>query len=237
MAGTAAAAGKARVRRLFAARAPERPAPPPLARWASSFSGPRSSWNACTDLEWLLLRAGRACGPGEQRRQAVLCAADIAELARRGRVGADPRVTHAISLVHMWAEGKVGAADLLLAEQEALSAARESTQAAKCDAARALVLLRTAPRRRLGSFAVSRALGASQRWHEDERSGWLALAAALAVRAAALADDATVTAAEWAGALSQSVAFALRAMPARRSAGKRADRIVMRRCAWLAHAG
>jgi hypothetical protein len=209
-------------------------APPPLAQWASSFADLSSCWNACPDPEWLLWLAARTCGPAGQRKPVVLCAAELASLAQRGGRDTDPRVARAISLVPMWAGLEADALDLLIAERGALDAARQCEQAADREADRARLLFRTAPRRRLGSSGMSRALGAFALWHEAERARWLALSAASAVRAAAQADDVTVTAGEWAGYVSQSAAFALRSMSARRSEGRHPGWVVTRRCLRLA---
>jgi hypothetical protein len=163
----------------------------------------------------------------------VLCAAGLAELAQRGRRDTDPRVTRAICLVRMRAGLEVDSYDLLAAERDALRAAREYAQAAGREAERALALFRAAPRRRLSSSGMSRALGAWQWWREAERGSWLALAAASVARAAALADDPAVTAGEWASCVSQSAAFALPAMAARHPPGGRPARAVTRRCVRL----
>jgi hypothetical protein len=101
-------------------------APAPLAQWASSFTDLRSCWNACHDPEWLLWLAARTCASVEQREQVVLCAAELASTAQRRGRDTDPRVTHAISTVQMWAGSQADALDLLSAECDALDAARES---------------------------------------------------------------------------------------------------------------
>jgi hypothetical protein len=245
-------AGKARVLRLFAPRVPvpaspegnpqpssplwlsELSAPDPLARWASSFADLSSCWNSCRDPEWLLWLAARTCGSAEQRKPVVLCTAELASLAQRGQRDADPRVIRATSIVQVWAGSGSDPLDLLAAECDALDAAWESGQAADRAAEHALALFQGAPRRRLSSSGMSTALGAWQRWRAEERGRWLALSAALAVRAAALPDDGTVTAGEWAGCVSQSAAFALQAMSTRHSSGGGPDRAVMRRCIRLA---
>jgi hypothetical protein len=250
MAGVPGSARKAQIRRLLASRVPE-PAspepswhtrvppwvrelspPPALARWASSFGDLRSCWNACPDPEWLLWLAARTCDSEGQRRQVVLCAAELAGLAQRRGRDIDPRVTRAILLPQMWAGLEADVPDLLAAERDALQAARETAQAAVREAERARALFQLTPRRRLGSFGMSRALGAWQWWLEQERGSWLALAAASVARAAALADDPAVTAIEWAGCVSQSAAFGLRAMPG--TQGGRPARAVTRHC--LRHA-
>src|SRR6266700_5553466 len=102
MVGIPVVAGKSRVRRMLAPRAPvpvateeerkassqswlsELSAPDPLAQWASSFTDLRSCWNACSDPEWLMWLAARTCGSDEQRKQVVLCAAELASVAQRG---------------------------------------------------------------------------------------------------------------------------------------------------------
>lgn len=252
MAGIPAVIGKAHVRNLFATRVPvpafsgasvqaatppwlsELSAPPALAQWASSFGDLKSCWNACTDPEWLVWLSARTCSLGEQRKQVVLCAAELTELAQRGGRDTDPRVTHAISLVQMWAGLEADAPDLLAAECDALDAARESEQAADREAQRALTLFQSAPRRRPGSSGMSRALNAWQGWREEERGNCLALAAASVVRAAALADDPIVTAGEWAGCVSQSAVFAPRAMSARHPSGGHAEQSVTRKCVRVA---
>jgi hypothetical protein len=244
--------GRARVLRLFAPRvtvaAPQEADPQPssplwlselsapdsLARWASSFADLSSCWNACSDPEWLLWLAARTSGSAEQRKLVVLCAAELASLAQHGGRDTDPRVISALSIVQVWAGSGAEALDLLAAECDALDAARESEQAADLLAEHALALFHVAPRRRASSSGMNMALGAWQRWREEERGRWLALSAALAVRAAALPDDGTVTAGEWAGCVSQSAAFALQAMSTRRSSGGGQDRAAMRRCIRLA---
>jgi hypothetical protein len=255
MAEVLAPVTKARVRRLFASRVTGpasaesdlRASPPswlsevsppgPLARWASSFADLGSCWNACRDPEWLLWLAARTCGPGEQRKPVILCAAEFAAFARPGGRDTDPRVTRAISQVRVWAESGADALDLLAAECDALDAARESEQVADRAAERALGLFRTAPRRRPGSSGMNLALGAWQRWREAERDRCLALSAALAARAAAVPDDGTVTAGEWANCVSESAAFALQAMSTRRSAGGRPGWVAMRHCVRVARRG
>lgn len=240
------------VRRLFAPRVtvsvrtePESPpgspawltglsAPEPLARWASSFADLRSCWNACPDSEWLLWLAARSCDSAEQRKPVLRCAAELAALAQRGDRDTDPRVTRATVLVRTWAESGVEALDLLAAECDALDAAAESGQAADYASERALALFRAAPRRRPGSYGMSQAFGAWKHWRAAERGRWLALSAALAARAAALPDNGTVTAAEWAGCVSQSAAFAQQAMSSKRTRDGSPDRAVLRRCARLA---
>jgi hypothetical protein len=252
MAEVLAPATKARVRRLFASRvsgpAPAeidlRESPPswlsevsppgPLAQWACSFADLGSCWNACRDPEWLLWLAARTCGPGEQRKPVILCATEFAAFARPGGRDTDPRVTRAISQVREWAESGADTLDLLAAECDALDAARESEQVADRAAERALGLFRTAPRRRPGSSGMNLALGAWQRWREAERDRCLALSAALAARAAAVPDDGTVTAGEWANCVSESAAFALQAMSTRRSAGGRPGWVAMRHCVRVA---
>ncbi|MGH3247295.1 MAG: hypothetical protein ACRDOI_13950, partial [Trebonia sp.] len=228
-------AAKANVWRLFASRAvvpappeedsraPARPwlselsAPDPLARWASSFADLSSCWRSCPDPEWLLWLAARTCGPAEQRKPVVLCAAEMAALAQRGDQDTDPRVARAISIATEWAGPGADVLDLLAAECDAMDAAREFEQAADRAADQALALFRVAPRRRPSSYGMSLALGSWQRWREVERDRWRAQSAALAVRAAALPDDGTVTAGEWAGCVSQSAAFAQQAMSSKRS--------------------
>jgi hypothetical protein len=245
-------AAKGHVRRLFASRAalnvrpepdsqPSLPSwlrelspPDPLARWASPFADLRSCWDACPDPEWLLWLAARACDSAEQRKPVVLCAAEIASLAQGGDRDTDPRIGRAISLARAWAESGADSLDLLAAECDALDAASEYRRAADYAADHALALFAAAPRRRPGSFGVNQAFGAWQQWRTAERRRWLALSAALAARAGALPDDGTVTAAEWAGCVSQSGAFALQAMSTRHSRDGSPDRAVMRRCAQLA---
>jgi hypothetical protein len=252
MAEVLAPAGKARVRRLFASRGPvpaspeadseasprqwlsEVSPPDPLAQWASSFGDLSSCWKACREPEWLLWLAARTCDSAGQRKPVVLCAAEFASVAQRSLRDADPRVVRATSLVRVWAESGADDLDLLAAECDALDAARESEQVADRAAERALRLFRSAPRRRPGSSGMNRAFGAWQGWHEAERGRCLALSAALAARAAALPDDGTVTTAEWAGCVSESADFALRAMSTRRATGGRPGWLVMRRCLRLA---
>jgi hypothetical protein len=101
------------------------------------------------------------------------------------------------------------------------------------EAGRARASFRAAPRRRPGSAGMNRALGAVHQWHEAERGHWLALSALSAVRAAAQSGDA-VPAAEWAGHLSQSAAFALRSMSAQHAADGRPGWVITRRCVRLA---
>lgn len=161
-----------------------------------------------------------------------MCAAELAGLAERGMRDIDLRVTRATLLVHMWAGLEADVPDLLTAERDALRAARESAQAAEREAERAHALFQLTPRRRFSSSGMSRALGSWQQWRELERGSWLALAAASAARAAALAGNPAVTAIEWPGLVSQSAAFALRAMPGRQSG--RPARAVTRRCLRLA---
>jgi len=206
--------------------------PSALARWASSFGDLRSCWNACPDPEWLLWLAARTCGPEGQRRQVVLCAAELAGLAERGMRDIDPTATRAILLTHMWVGLEADVPDLLTAERDALRAARESAQAAEREAECARALFQLTPRRRFSSSGMSWAVGAWQQCREQERGSWLALAAASAARAAALAGDPAVTATEWAGLVSQSVAFGLRAMSG--TQGGRPARAVTRRCLRLA---
>jgi hypothetical protein len=245
-------ATKARARRLFVSRVPapaaaeaDLPAtlptwlsevspPDPLARWASSFADLSSCWNACRDPEWLLWLAARTCGEAGPRKPVVLCAAEFAAVAQRGERNPDPRVIRAVSLVQVWAEAGTDALNLLAAECDALDAARESEQVADLAAERALGLFQVAPRRRPGSSGMNLALGAWQRWREAERGRWLAMSAALAARAAALSDDGTVTAAEWAGCVSGSTAFAVRAISAKGSADGRLGWADRRRCLRLA---
>jgi hypothetical protein len=245
-------AAKGHVRRLFALRAavnvrpePDSPprlpawlgelsAPDSLARWASPFADLRSCWDACPDPEWLLWLAARSCGSAEQRKPVVLCAAELASFAQGGDRNIDPRVVHATSMAQAWAESGADALDLLAAECDALDAASEFGQAADHAAERSLVLFRSAPRRRPGSSGMNQAFAAWQRWQAAERGRWLALSAALVARAAALPDDGTVTAAEWAACVSQSGAFALQAMSTRRARDGSPDRAVLRRCARLA---
>jgi hypothetical protein len=241
-------AGKGRARRLFAARAPAEEtgqagvppwlsglsAPDPLARWASSFGDLGTCWDACRDPEWLMWLAARTCSPGQLRRPVVLCAAEFASLAGSGRRDPDPRVTAAISAVRRWAESGMEKLDLLDAEWGAEEAAQEAEQTAGREAKRALVLLRSAPRHRLSSSGMSRALDARQRWREAERAGWLALSAAFAARAARQAEDASVTAAEWASWVSQAADHALRVMPGERPRGGHPGCIARRRCLRIA---
>lgn len=244
-------AAKAHVRRLFAPRpaAPgpeagdphaswpawlsELSAPEPLARWASSYADLSSCWSACADPEWLLWLAARACGSAQQRKPVVLCAAELAALAQRGDTDTDPRVIRATAMARVWAESGAEALELLAAECDALDAARESEQAADRAAERALAQFRSSPRRRPSSSGMNRAFGSWQRWRDEERGRLLALSAAAAARAAALPDDGTIKAQEWAGCVSQSAALALRAMSARRLRSGRPDRAVMRRGARL----
>jgi hypothetical protein len=209
-------------------------APDPLAQWASSFTDLRSCWNACSDPEWLLWLAARTCDSAEQRKQVVLCAAELASVARRGGRDTDPRVTQAISMVRMWAGSEAGSLDLLAAECDALDAARESAQAADQEAELALALFRAAPRRRPSSSGMNRALGAWQRWRQVERGRWLALSAASAAGATTLPEDAAVTEKEWADCVSQSAAFALQAMSTQHPSGGRPGWAVRRRCVRLA---
>jgi len=204
-------------------------APAPLAEWASAFSDLRSCWKACRDPEWLLWLAARSYDSAEQRKQVVLCAAELASMAQRGRGETDPRVTRAISTVQLWAESKTDDLALLAAQCDALDAARESGLAADREADRALALFRTAPRRRPSSSGMSRALGAMQGWREKERGRSLALAAASAAGATVLPDEAAVTATEWADCVSQSAAYALRAMSTHRRPGERPNWLIMRR--------
>jgi hypothetical protein len=208
-------------------------APEPLAQWAAPFADLRSCWDACPDPEWLLWLSARSCDSAEQRKPVVLCAAELASLAQRGDRKTDPRVIRAASLARTWAESEADALDLFAAECDALDAAAESGQAADHAAERALALFRSAPRRRPGSFGMNQAFGAWEGWRTAERRRWLALSAALAARAAALPADGTVTAAEWAGCVSQSGAFALQAMSSRRSRDGSPDRAVLRRYARL----
>jgi hypothetical protein len=247
-----APAAKARVRRLFVSRVTvpaaaeaDLPAslpawlsavspPDPLAQWASSFADLSSCWDACRDPEWLLWLAARTCGEAGPRKPVVLCAAEFAAAAQRGERNPDPRVVRAVSLVKVWAEAGTDALDLLAAECDALDAARESEQVADLAAERALGLFHTAPRRRPGSSGLNMALGAWQRWREAERGRWLAMSAALAARAAALSDDGTVTAGEWAGCVSESTAFAVRAIAAKGATGGRLGWADRRRCLRLA---
>jgi hypothetical protein len=242
----------ARVRRLFgpgavapgdgaegqpdAARAwlAELTPPAALARWAGPFDDLRSCWDACPDPEWLLWLAARTCGPGESRGPVVLCAADVAAFARRGARAVDPRVTRALETVRQWAGPGAQDLQLLAAECDALDAAHESARMVDREAGRARASFRSAPRRRPGSAGMNRALSAVHQWREAERAHWLALAALSAVRAAAQAGDAAVPPAAWAGHVSQSAAFALRAMSQQHSADARPGRLVTRRCVRLA---
>jgi hypothetical protein len=203
--------------------------PAPLAQWASAFTDLRSCWNACRDPEWLLWLAARTSGSAEQQKQVVLCAAELASMAQRGVRETDPRVTRALSMVRLWAGSEADALDLFDAEYDAVDAARESGDAADREARSARALFRVAPRRRASSFGTSRALGAWQRWRENERGRWLALAAASAASATSLPGDATVTATEWADCVSQSAAFALLAMSAKRPSDERPSWGVRRR--------
>jgi hypothetical protein len=209
-------------------------APDPLAQWASSFADLRSCWDACSDPEWLVWLSARSCDSAGQRKPVVRCAAEFAALAQRGDRDTDPRVTRATALAREWAESGGDALELLAAECDALDAASECGLAADYAAERALALFRAAPRRRPGSYGMNRAFGAWQGWRVAERRRWLALSAALAARAAALPDDGTVAAAEWAGCVSQSAAYALQAMSSRRSRDGSPDRAVLRRGARLA---
>ncbi len=245
-------ATKGHVRRLFAPRMsvnvrtePESPpgspawltelsAPEPLANWASSFADLRSCWQACPDPEWLLWLAARSCESAEQRKPVVRFATELAALARRGDRDTDPRVVRATALARTWAESGAEPLDLLAAECDALDAASECGQAADYASGRALAMFRAAPRRRPGSYGMNQAFGAWQHWRTAERGRWLALSAALAARAAALPDDGTVSASEWASCVSQSAAFAQQAMSSRRSRDGSPDRAVLRRCARLA---
>jgi hypothetical protein len=208
--------------------------PDPLAQWAAPFADLRSCWDACPDPEWLLWLAGRSADSAEQRKPVVLCAAELASLAQRGDRKTDPRVIRAASLARTWAESEADALELLAAECDALDAASEFERAADHAAERSLALFRSAPRRRPGSSGMNKAFDAWQLWRTAERGRWQALSAALAARAAALPDDGTVTAAEWAGCVSQSGAYALQAMSSRRSRDGSPDRAAMRRCARLA---
>src|SRR5262245_60610177 len=129
--------GKSRVRRLFAPRVPvsattvpalaeenrqasarqpwlaELSAPVPLAQWASAFTDLRSCWKACRDPEWLLWLAARSYGSTEQRKQVVLCAAELASMAQPSDWETDPRIARAISMVRLWAGSEADALDLL----------------------------------------------------------------------------------------------------------------------------
>jgi hypothetical protein len=203
--------------------------PAPLAQWASAFTDLRSSWKACRDPEWLLWLAARTSGSAEQQKQVVLCAAELASMAQRGVREIDPRITRAISMVRSWAESEADALDLFDAEYDAVDAAREFGDAADREARCARALFRAAPRRRPSSFAMSGALGAWERWRENERGRWLALAAASAASATTLPGDATVTATEWADCVSQSAAFALLAMSTKRPSDERPSWAVRRR--------
>ena len=209
-------------------------APDPLAQWASSFTDLRSCWNACPDPEWLLWLAARTSGSVEQREQVVLCAAELASAAQRRGRDTDPRVTHAIAMVRMWAGSQADGLDLLAAECDALDAARESAQAADYEAELALTLFGAAPRRRASSSGMSRALGAWQRWREVERNRWLALAAASAAGATTLPGEATLTEKEWADCVSQSAVFALQAMSTQRPSGGHPSWVARRRCVRIA---
>ncbi len=136
--------------------------------------------------------------------------------------------------VRQWAGPGAGDLELLAAECDALDAARESARAVDREAARARASFRTVPRRRPGASGMNRALSAVHQWHEAERGHWLALSALSAVRAAAQAGDAAVPAAEWADHVSQSAAFALRAMARRHSADGRPGWMTTRRFVRLA---
>jgi hypothetical protein len=236
-----------RILHLFAPRAPvglaetrradtpawlsELSAPAPLARWASSFADLRPCWDACRDPEWLVWLAARTCGPGERRRLVVLCTAELASLAGRGRRDADPQVAAAITAVVHWAEsGTEEDLGLLTAEWGAMDAAGQAEQVARHSAKRALALFRSLPHHRLNPVGISRALHSRQRWREADQARQLALSAAFAARAAWQADDASIMAAQWAGCASQAAGFALRAMPGRRTGrpGWRARRRCLR---------
>jgi hypothetical protein len=248
--------GRSRVRRLFAPHVRALPpagaplaegnredgsqswlsdlsAPAPLAQWGAAFNDLSSCWNACRDPEWLLWLAARTCQSAEQQKQVVLCAAELASMAQRGKE-ADPRVTRAISLVQLWAESEADAIELFDAECDAVDAARESGDAADREARSARALFRAAPRRRASSSGMSGALGAWQRWRERERGRWLALAAASVVSATTLPGDATVTATEWANCVSQSAGFSLLAMSTQRPSGGRPSWVATRRSVRLA---
>ena len=209
-------------------------APDALARWASSFADLRSCWNACPEPEWLLWLAARTCCSVEQREQVVLCAAELASAAQRRGRQTDPRVTHAISMVQMWAGSQADGLDMLAAECDALDAARESAQAADREAELALAMFGAAPRRRPSSSGMGPALGAWHRWREVERDRWLALAAASAAAATTLPGEAILTQEEWADCVSQSATFALQAMSTQRPSGGRPGWVAKRRCVRLA---
>ena len=240
--------GRSRVHGLFGSRAlvpattasprqawlDELSAPVPLAKWASGFADLKSCWRACRDPEWLVWLAARGYDSAEQRKQVVLYTAELASMAQRGRRETDPRVTRAISLVQSWAETELDALDLLSAQCDALDAAREFAEAADCEAERALARFRAAPRRRPSSYGMSGALGSWQRWRELERDRCTALAAALAVSATMLPEDATLTFVEWANGVSRSVGFAMLAMSTPRPSGDSAAWLVKQRSLRLA---
>ena len=135
--------------------------------------------DACPAPEWLLWLAARSCDSAKQRKPVVLCAMELATLAQGGDWDTDPRVVRATSVARAWAESGADALDLLAAECDALNAASECGQAADYSAESALMLFRSAPRRRPGSSGMNQAFGAWQRWQAPNaaagrrcRPGW-----------------------------------------------------------------
>lgn len=211
-------------------------APSELVEWARPYADLRTCWDACPQPDWQLWLAARLANTPGQRREVVLCAAELARRAKRGVHRVDERVVDAISAVETWALN--GAADdadsaaalaaLEEAEQGALAVATRAAGVANEESARARLLLGSAPRPRAGSFCASRAMSACDAWRTANRTRRLALAAVYAVRAAVMTGDASVSAEEWADCVSKSAAYSRALQADGKSAARRFARLARR---------
>lgn len=139
-------------------------APKQLIQWAQPYSDLASCWRACPAPDWLLWLSARLSRTREQRAAVVLCAAGLSRHAQRLLRNTDERIGLALGAAERWAKTGASSGELLLAADAALNAAWECTAQAASNAARARLLFRRAPRRRLASAQTGRALAAYQDW-------------------------------------------------------------------------
>jgi hypothetical protein len=220
-------------------------APAPLVEWARPFPDLGACWDACPQPDWQLWLAARLAATPGQRREVVLCAAELARRAMRGVPRLDPRVADAIGAVEAWASAGAGYAApdtagcvggdsaalvaLAGAERASLLVAAQSASVADQELYRARLLFRSTPHSRGGSFGASRAMSVYEGWRAADRARRLALAAACAVSAAVQSGDLSVPSEEWADCVSSSAAYSRSVLAAGKPTARRWARLARRR--------
>lgn len=217
-------------------RLAELSAPEPFTRWARSFDTFTACWEACTTAAWLLWAAARLAPTVQARRAVVSAATAVTRMAMTGTAGYDKRVLAALDAAESWIAGAERGDMMLAAELGALDAAASASSRAARLSAGARLLFDAAPRWRLHSVAASRTLNMRLACRAEKGHAWVALAAALTVRAAADAGDTVDRPEQWAACFSSVGTYVVRALTMAPPAWNDESHTVAIRCAAVVRA-